>query len=57
MRGAASDILSAETADRMVEKVLADGHLAVVAQAGHSVMLDNPEGLRAAVTDFALGDS
>jgi pimeloyl-ACP methyl ester carboxylesterase len=54
VRGAASDILSADTADKMVDEVLADGRLAVVARAGHSVMTDNPEGFRDAVTDFVL---
>ncbi len=55
VRGAASDVLSAETADRMVEEVLANGSLAVVPQAGHSVMTDNPDGFRDAVTAFVLG--
>lgn len=55
VRGAASDILSPETADRMVDEVLQEGRLAVVPQAGHSVMTDNPEGFRDAVFDFALG--
>jgi pimeloyl-ACP methyl ester carboxylesterase len=57
VRGAASDILSADTADRMVDEVLADGRLAVVPHAGHSVMTDNPEGFRDAVTDFVLADA
>lgn len=56
VRGAASDIFSPETADRMVDEVLADGRLAVVPQAGHSVMVDNPEGFAHAVTAFALGE-
>lgn len=54
VRGAASDILSPEVADRMVDEVLPNGRLAVVAQAGHSVMTDNPEGFRDAVADFVL---
>jgi len=54
VRGAASDILSPETADEMVDEVLANGRLAVVAQAGHSVMTDNPEGFRDAVNAFVL---
>jgi pimeloyl-ACP methyl ester carboxylesterase len=54
VRGAASDILSAETADRMVDEVLAKGRLAVVPRAGHSVMTDNPEGFREAVAAFVL---
>ena len=54
VRGAASDILSPEVADRMVDDVLERGSLAVVPQAGHSVMTDNPEGFREAVTSFVL---
>ena len=55
VRGAASDVLSAETADRMVDDVLAKGSLAVIANASHSVMLDNPEALNEALTGFVLG--
>jgi pimeloyl-ACP methyl ester carboxylesterase len=55
VRGAASDILSPDVADRMVEEVLPQGRLAVVSQAGHSVMTDNPEGFREAVCKFVLG--
>ena len=54
VRGAASDVFSAETADRMVDEVLAQGRLAVVPRAGHSVMTDNPEGFRDAVAAFVL---
>ena len=56
VRGAASDVFSAETADRMVEEVLAKGRLAVVPRAGHSVMTDNPEGFLEAVAAFVLTD-
>ena len=56
VRGAASDILSPETADRMVDEVLANGRLAVVGQAGHSVMTDNPQGFNDAVCAFVLSD-
>jgi pimeloyl-ACP methyl ester carboxylesterase len=38
----------------MVEDVLARGRLAVVPRAGHSVMTDNPEGFRDAVSAFVL---
>jgi pimeloyl-ACP methyl ester carboxylesterase len=55
IRGAASDVLSADVADRMVEEVLPNGSLAVVPQASHSVMTDNPEGMADAIRDFALG--
>jgi pimeloyl-ACP methyl ester carboxylesterase len=54
IRGAASDILSADVADRMAEDVLPDGRLAVVPRAAHSVMTDNPEGFAEAVAAFAL---
>jgi pimeloyl-ACP methyl ester carboxylesterase len=54
VRGAASDVLGPEVADRMVEEVLPNGQLAVVPQAGHSVMTDNPEGFREAVASFVL---
>ena len=56
VRGAASDVLAPDTADRMVEETLSQGRLAVVPQAGHSVMTDNPDGFREAVTSFALAD-
>jgi len=56
VRGAASDILSAEIADRMVDEVLQNGRLAVVPQAGHSVMTDNPRGFNEAVASFVLSD-
>jgi len=56
VRGAASDILSADVADKMADDVLTQGSLAVIPQAGHSVMTDNPEAFRKALTDFALGE-
>ena len=55
VRGAASDILSPEIADRMVDDVLAKGQLAVVPRAAHSVMTDNPAGFTEAVSAFVLG--
>jgi pimeloyl-ACP methyl ester carboxylesterase len=54
VRGAASDVFSPEIADRMVDDVLANGQLAVVPQAGHSVMTDNPSGFNDAVLSFVL---
>jgi pimeloyl-ACP methyl ester carboxylesterase len=54
VRGAASDVFPPDTADRMVEETLQQGSLAVVPQAGHSVMTDNPGGFREAVTSFVL---
>lgn len=55
VRGAASDILSPEIADRMVDDVLQHGRLAVVPQAAHSVATDNPKGFEEAVSAFILG--
>lgn len=57
VRGAASDILSADTAERMAEQALSRGTLAEVPRAGHSVMIDNPAGFADAVARFALGDA
>jgi pimeloyl-ACP methyl ester carboxylesterase len=57
VRGAASDVLSAETAEQMADEVLADGRLAIVERAGHSVMIDNPRGFEEAVAAFVLGDA
>jgi pimeloyl-ACP methyl ester carboxylesterase len=56
VRGAASDVLGADVADRMADEVLAQGQLAVIPKAGHSVMTDNPEGFNDAVGRFVLGD-
>jgi pimeloyl-ACP methyl ester carboxylesterase len=56
VRGAASDILSPDVAARMVDDVLRNGRLAVVPQAGHSVMTDNPRGFNDAVASFVLSD-
>lgn len=55
VRGAASDILSPDVSDRMVDEVLANGRLAVVPQAAHSVATDNPKGFEEAVCGFVLG--
>jgi pimeloyl-ACP methyl ester carboxylesterase len=56
VRGAASDILSPEIADRMVDEAIPDAKLAVVPRAAHSVMLDNPDGFRRELCRFALGE-
>jgi len=56
IRGAASDVLDPDTAERMAEEVLPNARLALVPRAGHSVMTDNPEGFSEAVSSFALGD-
>ncbi len=55
VRGAASDILSPEIADRMVDDVLQKGQLAIVPRAAHSVMTDNPAGFAEATSAFVLG--
>ncbi|MFP6654949.1 MAG: alpha/beta hydrolase, partial [Myxococcota bacterium] len=55
VRGAASDILSPEIADKMVDEVLQKGRLAIVPQAAHSVMTDNPKAFEEAVCEFVLG--
>ncbi len=55
VRGAASDILSPEVADKMVDEVLQNGRLAIVPQAAHSIMTDNPKGFEDAVCAFVLG--
>ena len=56
LRGAASDVLSPDVADRMVE-VLPRAELRIIARASHSVMADNPEDCRDAITAFALADA
>jgi pimeloyl-ACP methyl ester carboxylesterase len=56
VRGAASDVLSADVADKMADEVLKQGRLEVIPRAGHSVMLDNPEAFEKALSSFVLGD-
>lgn len=56
VRGAASDILNPETADKMVDEVLTQGSLVVIPQAAHSVATDNPEAFNRAICDFVLAD-
>lgn len=56
MRGAASDVMSAEVADKMVDDVIPNAVLETIARAGHSVMLDNPEAFEKALTGFVLGE-
>ena len=55
IRGSASDVLSADISDRLVEEVLPNGQFVEIARASHSVMLDNPEAFNRALTDFVLG--
>jgi pimeloyl-ACP methyl ester carboxylesterase len=56
IRGAASDVVSADVADRMADEVLPRGRLVVIPRAGHSVMVDNPEACRDAISAFVLGE-
>jgi esterase len=56
IRGAASDVVDPDVAERMAEEVLAHGRLALVERAGHSVMVDNPAGCRDAIAAFVLGE-
>lgn len=56
VRGAASDVMSAEVADKMVDDVIPKAVLETIARAGHSVMLDNPEAFEKALTGFVLGE-
>ncbi len=51
VRGAESDILSRETAERMVREI-PNCRLVEVPDAGHSVPLDNPAGFIAAIDGF-----
>ena len=55
IRGALSDILSPETAARMVETI-SDARLDIVKDSGHSVPLDAPDGFLDAVRQFLVGD-
>jgi pimeloyl-ACP methyl ester carboxylesterase len=52
LRGVVSSMLPRDVAQRMVDEVLARGELAEIPLAGHAVMLDNPTGLRDALTAF-----
>jgi len=51
VRGAESDVLSVETAGRMLREI-PDCRLVTVPHAGHSVPLDQPEGFIAAIEEF-----
>jgi pimeloyl-ACP methyl ester carboxylesterase len=51
VRGAESDVLSVETAERMV-RVIPHVKLVTVPAAGHSIPLDNPSGFSEAVQPF-----
>ncbi len=57
VRGAASDILAPETADKMVDEVLQNGRLAIIPQAAHSVATDNPAAFNEVICNFVLADA
>ena len=54
IRGSLSDILSAETATRMIE-VIPDARFAEVGNSGHAIPLDAPDGFLAAAREFLRG--
>ena len=54
LRGANSDILSAESAAKMIETIRG-AQFAEVKDAGHSIPLDSPEGFAAAARQFLTG--
>ena len=51
VRGDRSDIIATDTADEMHKKI-PNGNLAIVPNAGHLVMGDNPSGFEKAVSEF-----
>jgi pimeloyl-ACP methyl ester carboxylesterase len=56
VRGALSPLLSQETVDRMLN-VLSDARAVTVPDAGHVVMLENPDALGVALSEFLLGEN
>jgi len=52
VRGVGSSVLRRDSAKHMVNSSLANGRLVEVDNAGHSVMIDNPNGFHAAVATF-----
>jgi pimeloyl-ACP methyl ester carboxylesterase len=55
IRGSGSGVLSADVANRMVERALWNSQLATVPAAGHAVMIDNPAEFSASVIRFLSG--
>jgi pimeloyl-ACP methyl ester carboxylesterase len=55
VRGAESDVLGADVAERMTQ-VIPHCQLVTVPEAGHSIPLDNPNGFIAAVKPFLLNE-
>lgn len=53
VRGAESDLLSEEVAERM-RREIADCQLVTIPKAGHSVPLDNPQDFTSAAASFLL---
>jgi pimeloyl-ACP methyl ester carboxylesterase len=54
IRGELSDILGPEVAERMIQTI-PDARLATVANSGHSIPLDSPDGFLAAARTFLKG--
>jgi pimeloyl-ACP methyl ester carboxylesterase len=54
VRGGQSDILSAATAERLVQTV-ADARLATIEESGHAVPLDAPDPFLAVTREFLKG--
>jgi pimeloyl-ACP methyl ester carboxylesterase len=57
VRGAASSVLAADVAERMARSCLVNGRVQTVPRAGHGVMIDNPEGMLAAMAPFLYDGS
>jgi pimeloyl-ACP methyl ester carboxylesterase len=53
LRGAASALLSARTAQEMAHRVLKQGQLRSIPMAGHAIALDNPAAVASAIAEFA----
>jgi pimeloyl-ACP methyl ester carboxylesterase len=56
LRGAASSILSARIATKMAQEVLECPTLRVIPLSGHSIQLDNPKAVSAAIEQFLRAD-
>jgi esterase len=56
VRGGLSSVLPVAAAERIALKLLPDGRLHTLEQAGHAAMLDDPDGLRACIERFVARD-
>ncbi len=52
LKGQASAILAKKTAEKMAYEVMHDAELIVIKQAGHAIMVDNPEAFEDSVCNF-----